>query len=191
MSFGGGSQQQQQQQSNVPEWAIPYVKSFLPVGERQLASSQSAQNVAGGPQAQATNLLSGIVAGNQLSPESNPYLAQQADVIQQGGMNALGNQLAQADRGAQGSGMLLSSAASAQRNNAAQAGSQNVANALTSMYGQNYQSGLNRQMTALPQLQAQDPYQKALQIASMMSGGNVGGSSSGSGSSSSFNIGLT
>ena len=186
MSFGAGSQSGTS--TNVPKWALPYEKSLLPVATNFLNQSQLTENQAGGPAAQMTNYLKGVAGGNQLSPESNPYLQQTADVIKSNAQQNLNTSFANADRGAQGSGMLLSSANSRIKDQMARSAGQDVTNSLTNMYGQNYQAGLGRQMQAAGQLGAQDPYQKALQLASLFAGGNMGGSSSGSNMSMGLNI---
>ena len=175
MSFGS----QSGATSNVPSWAIPYEKSILPIASQALEQSQSQQNLSSGPTAQATKYLSGVVAGDQLSPTSDPYLAQQAQVMQQQGLGATQNAINAAGQGSQGSGMLLSSAANAAKNNAAVAGAQNTSNNITNMYANNYQQGLQRQMQAVNPLIQQDPYSKAMALAQMFAGGNMGGTSSG------------
>lgn len=176
MSFGS----QQSSRSAIPKWATPFAKSFIPIGEEFQRQGQSTESRTGGPQATGEQYYKDVVGGKYLNPDTNPYLSPTADIIRNQAQENLGRSFAGASRAGQGAGTLLSSATGAAKDVMARQSSQDVTNALTNLYGQNYAAERTRQAAAVPQLMAQDPYQKAMQTLAMFSGGQIGGTSSGS-----------
>jgi len=186
MSGGGQIGSSSQTQSNVPDWAVPYEQQFMGVGNTMLTNSNNAQNQAMTNQGQQQ--LQDTVSGQYLNPDTNPYLQQTANTIRTNAQQNLDQSYAGADRNAQGSGMLLSSADAKVKDTLAQQSGQNVTNQLTNLYGQNYATERQNQVNAVAPLinQGQLSYNQAFAIAQMLQG--LGGSSGSNSSQLSLSI---
>lgn len=164
---------EQQQISNL---AFPFAQQFgeqalqLPTGSgvagfapAELQAQQGALDVASQSQlgAQAAGQLSNILSPGFLSPDSNPFLAQQGQAVTEGVTeNLLRNILPALRSGASVQGGPFSGGSSREgiaQGLAAQGASAEIARALAGLQAQNFQTGLGAQVQGLglsPQIQA-------------------------------------
>lgn len=104
-----------------------------------------------GPLARGSQIVTGkTLAGDYMSPESNPYLSETADAIGRRGMETFANMDASIRRASQGTGSLLSSKTGQASSAAGRSVTQDVLDKLTSLFGTNYATERRYQNDAVP-----------------------------------------
>lgn len=178
MSLGGGASSSSSRA--FPSWARPYEVGVMKEGQglmNQFIDQGGNQN----PYSQqGTAELQKTVSGAYLDPATDPTLQPTADAIKSNSLDSYSKMAQQINQGAQGSGMLLSSANNAQLDNTARGVNKDVTNQLAQLYGGAYQTARGQQLQSIAPLmqQGQLPYDQALQIAQMLGGmGSSKGSS--------------
>jgi hypothetical protein len=140
-SSSGGISGSSTNTSSVPQWLKQYDRSFVPVGQSLLAQYQGVN----GPQTTAAgNVLSNDLAGYYLNPATNPTLQPTIAGIENEASTNLGTELEGINAGANANGMLLSSKALQNADQAAVTSQQGVtaqvANLLSNQYNQGFQA---------------------------------------------------
>lgn len=94
-------------------------------------------------------LISDILSGRRLDPNTNPYLAQVTEALRTEGQKTLGNNLNMVDAMFGKSGMGPSSGRSLQGIETGRQSTQDINNTIASLLSGNYQQGLQEQMATL------------------------------------------
>jgi len=127
-----------------------------------------------------TGEISKELSSQYLDPSSNPYLAKEGNIITSTAGEQFGRNLAAVNGAANNAGALLSAKNAVAQGNVERSSNQDVTNALTQLYGQNYQNERAVQTAAAPKAIAQgnESMTLAMQIASLLAGSGMGSSGS-------------
>lgn len=178
MSLGAGVSDSSSKSSAFPKWATPlFAKEVLPYTRTLLQGydpSGGALRKAAGAEYETT------LSGARLNPATNPYLAKTGEAITRTSQEALDRALGSVGRNAQGQGMLLSGATSKIMGDTARRSTQDVADRLTNLFGQNFAQERGLMANAAPQAVAtsQLDLQQLLSFLQLLKGGESKGSSS-------------
>lgn len=96
-----------------------------------------------------SSLISDILSGKRLSPDSNPYLASNLDYFRGEANKTLGGNMNLLDAAFGKNGMGIGSGRSAEAGNLARNSAMDTNAQIAQILGQNYQHGLDEQMTTL------------------------------------------
>jgi len=177
MSYGGGGSSSSVQNAFEP-WTLPLFRGeVMPYASKLLGTA----DITGGPLRKAAEgQYMETLSGKYLDPSSNPNLAATAAAIKSNSQQALDSAIASVNRGGQRTGSLLSSKSGQAQGEQIRRSQQDLTNALTSLYGQNYAQERARQVATAGQAEmaSQLDINKLLQFLNILKGGSAASSSS-------------